>query len=337
MIPDEPIPAADRVARRTALLEAALDSIEEGLILLDADARVAFWNQAATTISGYPRESLLGRNCPPGFYRLDARHQEDLQAFADSQQPVHGHFTTADINAPASPAPDPGSRPVLVELRHRLGHLLPAMLKRTPLRDSLGIRIGSLLRFHPAEDSDQLPHGDSGEGVGVEHSQAEMEDRLDQSWRDWSSSAVPFGLLWITVDQAERLRKTHGRDACESMLQSMTSTLRHGLKPTEILGRWGDNEFLVLAHERTPEMLLEHARQLLGLARTAEFRWWGDRVSLTVSIGVAQANPGDALSALMQSAQKAMQQSLIGGGNRVSHSPDHTHTNSRRSQPCSQS
>ena len=334
MIPEEPTPASERIAHRTALLEAVLDSIEEGVILLDADARVAFWNQAATTISGYPRESLLGRSCPPGFYRLDARHQEDLQAFAESQQPVHGHFATGDLHSVTHEA---SNRPILVELRHRLGHLLPAMLKRTPLRDTLGIRIGSLLRFHPAEDSDQLPHGDSGEGVGVEHSQAEMEDRLDQSWRDWSASGLPFGLLWITIDQAERLRKTHGRDACESMLQSMTSTIRHGLKPTEILGRWGDNEFLVLAHERTPEMLLEHARQLLGLTRTAEFRWWGDRVSLTASIGLAHASPGDTLSAVMQAAQKAMQKSLLTGGNRVSHPPDRIQDTNRRSQSCSQS
>ena len=28
---------------------------------------------------------------------------------------------------------------------------------------------------------------------------------------------------------------------------------------------------------------------LAGLARTADFRWWGDRVSLTVSVGVAMA------------------------------------------------
>ena len=324
-----------RAEKLAMLLSATLDALEEGVVVLDGDSRVAYWNLAATSISGYAREAQIGRASPPGFYRLDARHQEDIQAHAEAQEPVHGHFATSEVNllAPDTSvqAPSCGDRPVLVELRHKAGHMLPAMLRRTALRDELGMRFGTLLRFHPAEDADQLPHGESGEGVGVEHSQADLEDRLDQSWRDWTSSGVSFGLLWITVDQAERLRKTHGRDACEAMLQSVIKTLRHGLKPTEILGRWGDNEFLVLAHERTAEMLKAHATHLLGLARTAEFKWWGDRVTLTVSIGAAQANGTENLSTLLKLAQKAMQTSIFNGGNRV------TDDHNTRGRACSQS
>ncbi len=65
--------------------------------------------------------------------------------------------------------------------------------------------------------------------------------------------------------------------------------MANGLRPAEEMGRWGDDEFLILSHERTPEMLAAHAQVLAGLARTADFRWWGDRASLTVSIGAAQA------------------------------------------------
>ncbi len=53
------------------------------------------------------------------------------------------------------------------------------------------------------------------------------------------AAGVPFGILWITVDQAQELRKTHGARACEAMLDAMEHTLRHGLRPTEEMGRWG--------------------------------------------------------------------------------------------------
>ena len=119
------------------------------------------------------------------------------------------------------------------------------------------------------------------------------------------------------VDQADLLRKTHGHDACESMLRTVEQTLLRQMKPAEIIGRWGNNEFLVLAHERTAELLFEHARRLAGLARTADFRWWGDRVGLTVSIGASQAMEGDSLQALLQRARQAMQASEYAGGNRV--------------------
>ena len=192
------------------------------------------------------------------------------------------------------------------------------MLRNIPLRDDLGKRIGTVLLFRPAEELDSIPHGDSVEGVGLGGSQAELEDRLEAAFHDWRTNQTPFGLLWITVDQAAQMRRTHGRDACEAMLRVVEHRLAQGLRPTELIGRWGSDEFLVLSHERTAEMLLKHGEHLAGLARTAEFRWWGDRVSLTGSIGTAQALEGDTLSRLMLEAQQAMHASLYAGGNHVS-------------------
>ncbi len=114
--------------------------------------------------------------------------------------------------------------------------------------------------------------------------------RRGQPLRTLESSAIPLGLLWISVDQAHELRKSHGARACETMLEKVERTLAHGLKPAEEIGRWGDDEFLVLSHETSPIALAAHAQALAGLARTTDFRWWGDRLSLTVSIGAAQAN-----------------------------------------------
>ena len=128
---------------------------------------------------------------------------------------------------------------------------------------------------------------------------------------------MPYGLLWITVDQAQTLRKTHGHEAREAMLRTIEQTLLRQMKPAEIIGRWGNNEFLVLAHERTPELLVEHAQRLAGLARTADFRWWGDRVGLTLSVGTSHASDGETLQELLSRARQAMQSSAYDGGNKV--------------------
>jgi len=93
--------------------------------------------------------------------------------------------------------------------------------------------------------------------------------------------------------------------------------LSQGLRPAEYLGRWGEDEFLVISHERTSAMLAVHAQVLAGLARTADFRWWGDRVSLTVSIGAAQALITGTLADLLERAKAAMFSSYQAGGNRI--------------------
>jgi diguanylate cyclase (GGDEF)-like protein len=202
-----------------------------------------------------------------------------------------------------------------------LGHDVPAIARITALQDGLGNRIGKLVVFHPAESLDALPHGETGESSSVAASQADMEDRLAAEFEDFSRGGPPFGVLWITIDQAHELRKTHGAGACEAMFEKVQRTLAHGLRPAEELGRWGEDEFLVVSHERTPEMLAAHAQMLAGLARTADFRWWGDRVSLTVSIGAAQADQGDTLAQLLLRAQSAMISSIHAGGNHISSVP----------------
>ena len=286
----------------TELLATALDAMEEGIAVLEGESRVLFWNPAARAMTGYRGADLLGRSLPNDFYTLD----RERSAAQDGTEDELGQVGRTD-------------RPALVHLKHCEGHVMPAMLRRTPLRNALGRRIGTLLRFHPVEEVDTLPHGDVDEDGSkhVEHSQAEMEDRLEEAWQEWTTRQVPFGLLWITVDQAATLRKTHGRDASEAMLEIVERTLLHALRPTEILGRWGSNEFLVLCHERTPEMLMLHARHVGGFARTSDFRWWGDRVSLTVSVGAAQARQDKKLADLLKRAQRAMQASQLAGGNEV--------------------
>jgi diguanylate cyclase (GGDEF)-like protein/PAS domain S-box-containing protein len=309
--------------QRAELLDAVLNALDECFAVLDSNGHLVAWNPAAAAVTGYQRGDLLGRRLTDNFYELDAGLKNDSDQARISD----------------------GERHVPVKLRHRLGHTLPAMLRRMPLRDALGRRFGTLLRFHTTEEVDALPHGVTEENDldhHVEHSQAEMEERLDEAWREWSTGGVPFGLLWITIDQAEMLRKTHGRDASEAMLAIVERTLAHALRPAEILGRWGSHEFLVLCHERTAEMLLLHARHVVELAHGADFRWWGDRVSLTVSIGAVQAQAartGEShrLSTLLQRAQRGMQTAQLAGGDTVI--LQHIDENSAESegQACSRS
>lgn len=291
------------MADHTEILEAALGMLDEGMVVLDPEGQVLFWSPAATTIAGYTSAQMLGRLLPEDLYEIDASRHAAVDAGSGQVETIGRE------------------RPVLVNVQHPQGHTLPAMLHRDALRDSMGRRFGTLLRFHPVEEIDTLLHGTTDDDCfaeqRLEHSMAGVEERLDEAHREWTHNGIPYGVMWILVDQAAGLRKTHGREASEAMMAIVEKTLLHGLRPTEILGRWGSNEFLVLSHERSLEMLEAHGRYLAGLTRTADFRWWGDRASLTVSMGTSQADAQESLSCLLKRAQKAMQASHYAGGNQV--------------------
>jgi len=288
---------------RSELLDEVPDSLPDGFAIFDMDGEVVVWNPAAEAITGYPGMELLKRAVP--------RVLEELLTAKDRPEELrpesHHH----------------NGRGVIVKVQHKLGHEVPVIARILVLRDGLGSRIGTAAVFHPAQNLDELPHGYEGEDGILALSRAEFEDRLSTEFEDSKRDGLPLGVLWIGVDQAHHLRKTHGAGACQAMLEKVQHALAQGLRPSDEIGLWGEDEFLVIAHERSAEMLGAHGKTLARLARTADFRWWGDRVSVTVSIGAAQMDKDhdETLAQLLERAREAFQSSMRGGGNALTCAP----------------
>ena len=284
------------MADRTELMEAALASYPEGIALLDCEGRVVYWIRAAEQVSGFPGVEIVGRAVPSAIEPL--------------LEPGGGDDTG-----------DSRERGMLVRAQHRLGVELSALTRNRVLRDALGARIGSIVTFRLADRRDALPRGANATGAEIADAQGSLEERMDELFADFTRDGVPLGLLWITIDQGSDLRRTHGARACESMLERVETTLANGAHPGEQIGRWGDDEFLMLSHAPTADALGTRAQLLAGLARTTDFRWWGDRVSITASIGAAHAESGETLIQLLERTQAAMHTSMHAGGNHITLSP----------------
>lgn len=281
------------MADRAELLEAALDVYPEGIGLLDKDERVVLWNRAAEHMTGFAAAQLIGRPVPGG-----------LRGLADAPYWEPGAL------------PEMGSGAV-VHIQNPSGRNEALRARRVVLRDSMGGRMGTAAVFHQANKSAALPHGETGDDMEVRQSQAELRERLERQFEAFVSERRPLGILWITVDQAAGMRKTHGPRACEAMLECVQRTLTNALHAGYEMGRWDDDEFLVMANEPDEAILANRGCVLAGIARTADFGWWGDRLTLTVSMGAATARPGDILSGLLERARHAMRCSLRAGGNQV--------------------
>lgn len=290
------------MADRAELLEAALDVYPEGLALFDLEGRIMYWNRAAEVITGYSGPNVLGRTMP------------------DALQPLTE--TCNEKDRPALQNTPSVGRGCLVHAQHQRGHDIPLIARRVILRDGLGARIGMAAVFHHADSKVALPHAQSSDDLEVKQSLVEFRDHMETEFDAFLKEGIPFGVLWVSVDQAEDLRKTHGAAACEVMLESVERTLANAMRPSEEVGRWGDGEFLVLSHEATAAVLANRGQVLAGLARTANFHWWGDRISPTVSIGAAHAQSSETLLQLLDRALTAMHASIHAGGNHVSLAPE---------------
>src|ERR1700738_926156 len=210
------------MADRAQLVEAALEVYREGLALLDGEGRVIFWNRAAEATNAYPGAQVLGREVPG-----------PLEALTNC--PVwEGHGKQY--------APGRGA---VVHAQHLRGHDLPMVARRMVLRDGLGERIGTAAIFHCAEQNAAFSHGEANSSAELTESQANLHERLEMEYQTSLQGGGRLGVLWITVDQANELRRTHGARACESMLENVERTLANSLLGGEEVGRWSDDDFLI--------------------------------------------------------------------------------------------
>lgn len=281
---------------RNELLEAAFDSLPEGMCIWSGEGEVVFWNQAAQGITGYTTMEMLGRPMPEG-----------LEALLSGGEAAAPSLEVAQEN-----------RRAVAQARHKLGHTVPIIASHLALRNRFGDHIANAVLFHPTENLDALPQNRNDAGWS-EGARADLVEHLHLEYDDFARGGAPFGLLRISVDQAEELRKTHGAAACHAMLEKVHHALAHGLRPGEEIGYWANDGFLIIAHERSADMLAAHAMTLASLARTADFRWWGDRISLTVSVGAAQvsAEAGEGIAKMLRRAREALETSIREGGNRA--------------------
>lgn len=282
------------------LFETALDSLQEGIALLDGEGELVFWNRAAEAITGFSSQQLA------------------LHSTTTSVEPLF-----AETRGPALSWTEPGNprRRTLVHARHRLGQPLDLTARICRLYGYSGEFFGTSVVFHPAPIEGESRSAEEGDGARREQSRAELQQRLRALHAELAQDGTPFGILRIEVDQAQELRTTHGSAASRTMLQNVLRAMAAGLRPAELMCRWNEAELIALSPEGTPEQLAEHARLLAGLGRSTDFRWWGDRIPLTLRIGAAHAEPNETLEQLIDRAGRALETSKETGGNHIALAP----------------
>jgi diguanylate cyclase (GGDEF)-like protein len=101
-------------------------------------------------------------------------------------------------------------------------------------------------------------------------------------------------------------------------LQEAAKTLTGSLRPTDIVGRWGGDEFLAIARNVSRELLSKLAERCVALiAQTSVPSNDDRRIYLSISVGAALARPGETAERLIQRADELMYRSKAGGPRRA--------------------
>jgi diguanylate cyclase (GGDEF)-like protein/PAS domain S-box-containing protein len=291
------------------IFRAALESLQTGVCVVDRDRKISFWNDGAERITGYLRQEVLGRFCG-----------DILSIKANQKKPA-----LCERSCPLVAAMRDGrARESRVYLHHKSGYAVPVRLRAAPIRDAHGHVIGATESFIERSWMSTRRRPDSNLAVGhgldaltqlpdYAFSNSYLADRLKFA----SEHVIPFGLLCIQLDQLGSLKATHGLDAAEAILNVVAHTLRNGLDPLDFVGRWSEDQFLAIVTNCSKSDLLTTAERLKRLAQSSEIVWWGDQLSVTVSVGGAAFRPGEDVVPLLDRTGSALRQAVAKGGNFV--------------------
>jgi len=131
----------------------------------------------------------------------------------------------------------------------------------------------------------------------------------------------PASMLFLDADHFKQLNDRHGHAAGDAALVALAATLRRQLRPGDLIGRIGGEEFAMLLPGNSLEQACRRAELLRQSMREIQRP---DGRPLTTSIGVAECSPGccDDIEALLARADQAMRQAKDAGRDRVVCSPD---------------
>lgn len=128
-------------------------------------------------------------------------------------------------------------------------------------------------------------------------------------------NAVPLSALMLDADRFKSINDKFGHETGDAVLRFLADSMRYRLRSSDVLARWGGEEFAVLLLDVTVDAanaIAEHLRK--AIAAETHGRWG----RVTVSVGVAQAHGlDDSLDAIMRRADEALYASKGRGRNRV--------------------
>jgi diguanylate cyclase (GGDEF)-like protein len=143
---------------------------------------------------------------------------------------------------------------------------------------------------------------------------------LERAFSQAVQYSRPMSLIMIDSDNLKLVNDGYGHESGNRLLKQIVSCCRTQLRSTDVLARYGGDEFVVLLPETGAVGAREVAERIRRSVESTGLEVRGTILSTTVSLGVATfPDDGVDLELLFDKADKAMYRSKQGGRNRSTH------------------
>jgi diguanylate cyclase (GGDEF)-like protein/PAS domain S-box-containing protein len=293
----------------SSFYEKLVENMRDGVYFVDRERKITYWNDGAEQLSGYSAAEVVGKHC----------FEELLGCVDETGKPLRNdECSISEVLKDGQP------REKEMFIRHHEGHRIPISLRAFPMRNKAGSIVGTVEVFSDATSRrkveksvsalEQLAFRDALTGLP---NRRYIELKVEQGLEEHRRFSRVFGLLMFDLDGFKRVNDTHGHDVGDALLKAVAKTLLHGLRPIDVVGRWGGEEFLVLMPDANAVDLSDLAERCRVLIAQSSVSNSSSRVSVTASIGATVVSHSDSVPSAIRRVDELMYQSKRSGGDRT--------------------
>lgn len=286
-----------------------LDNLYEGVYIVDRDRKIVYWNEAAEKMTGYSRSDVMGRYC-----------WDNILMHIDND----GHARCNDQCMLETAMRERKAREAELFFHHREGHRVPVIVKVAPIIDNDGVVTGAAEIFsdnYSRQDLTRKLH--ELERMALLDPLTKLGNRrygemnLTNKLREFKRYGWPFGILFIDIDRFKSVNDTYGHEVGDKVLRLIAATINNGLRSSDVVSRWGGEEFVAFVTNVDEEKLLHVAEKVRVLVERSTVTLEGNDTLITISIGATLARKQDSAHGLIRRADALMYEAKKAGRNRV--------------------
>ncbi len=254
-----------------------LESIAEGVITTDNDARIDYMNRAAETLVGTSRDDAAGHKVGELFTLVDDTDRRPLGDPVDRCLAMRRRVNM-------------GRRAVMVSRDGEHEHSVE--LSASPIRGPGESISGTVVVFHDVGElrglTRQMSYQATHDPMTGLVNRREFERRLDEAMDSAHSEEAVHMLFYMDLDRFKAVNDSCGHLAGDNMLREVASLIKDQVRDSDFVGRLGGDEFGALLIGCPIEKARQIAMDICNAIADYRFVWKDKIFNIGISIGLVE-------------------------------------------------
>ncbi len=144
-----------------------------------------------------------------------------------------------------------------------------------------------------------------------------LTDELNKQEQFYKRHNRTYSIIFIDIDHFKNVNDTYGHEAGDVILKSVGLLLNRYSREIDIVGRFGGEEFVIIAPETEKKGAYIFAEKIRKVIAKTKFMYKKTRIDITISAGVAERKETNSMQETLELADKRLYKAKNGGRNRV--------------------